>query len=504
MPNTPQLACRLLHVEDSPHDAELLLAELQRARPGCSVQRVETEEAYCAALDGALPDAILCDYNMPRFSAERALALLRERGLELPFIIISHHIGETAAVVAMQNGASDYLPKGDLRRLGKAIDVAVDRVRARVERARALEALKRSEALTRSVLDSLGSRIAVVDGSGTIVAVNKAWAEEYKSPCGKALPPGGNYLEKLESRAAAGDAYAAEGLEALRSVMRRERSMASVDYQFMGEQGNRWYLARVTPQDGSEDGVVVSHQDITDRMMAHLALDKANRRLQAVSKRVLCVQEDERRAISRELHDDFGQSLTALKIALHRIARDAAAPYREPLSECLAVADATLEKIRELAQQIRPPQLDQLGLSEALESLAERQRIATGLDIRCEFTVANDRRYPAEIETACYRIAQEAINNASRHGNASAITIALEGDGSILRVAIHDDGSGFDVESTRQGAIKTGTLGLIGMEERAALAGGRLKMRSVRGAGTTVTATFPVDPASRRAEAKAA
>jgi len=494
LPDTRPTSWRLLHVEDSSDDAELVAFALRGCGLARAIERVDNEADYVAALDAELPDAIICDYNLPHFSAERALAILNERGLDIPFLIVSHHLGESAAVLAMQHGASDYLPKHDLGRLAKAIGAAIERTSERAERAQAQEALRRSEALTRSILDSLQARIAVLDGRGVILAVNRSWAEfTGRTPAGVgAIHTGENYIEVLQGVADRGIEFGAMGIRAIRSVMAREQTLVSLDYHFTDGESTRWYLARVTPLEGSSDGVVVTHQDITDRMMAHVALDNAHRRLQALSKRVLSVQEEERRALSRELHDDFGQSLTALKIGLHRLGKDSPAAQQERIAECLQVADTTLEKIRALALDLRPPQLDQLGLPEALESLAQRQKIATGIEIHCNFRALAGSRAPAQLEAACYRIAQEAINNASRHGNAKRIDIGLEVEENLLRIAIHDDGVGFDQEATRQAALKAGSLGLIGMEERAQLAGGRLKLRSVLGGGTTVSAIFPL------------
>jgi DNA-binding NtrC family response regulator len=121
---------RILHVEDSPDDAELVAFALRGALFKAHLTRVDTEPEFIAQLDEATPDVVLCDYDLPRFSAGRALQILHERSLEVPFILISHHIGENAAVVAMQQGASGYLRKSDLSRLPKAIDAALDRSRA--------------------------------------------------------------------------------------------------------------------------------------------------------------------------------------------------------------------------------------------------------------------------------------------------------------------------------------------------------------------------------------
>ena len=236
---------------------------------------------------------------------------------------------------------------------------------------------------------------------------------------------------------------------------------------------------------------MISHRDVTTQMLSHVALEDVNQRLQALSKRMLVVQEEERRAISRELHDDIGQTLGALKIGLHRLASAATAEQPQLLGECLGAADQALEKLRLLAMELRPPQLDQLGLAEALEWLAHRQSAASGLRVTCK-VAGLDARPPPEVESACYRIAQEALNNATRHARAKRVLIGVEVHGSLLNLVVHDDGIGFDEDGARLRVIRSGSMGLIGMEERAQLAGGRLKLRSAPGAGTTVSAVFPL------------
>ena len=487
-------AYRILHVEDSPDDAELVARALVRGGVDASIDRIDTEPEYLEALLRGPPDVILCDYDMPRFSAERALAIVQERGLDVPIIVVSNHIGQNAAVVAMQHGASDYLSKRDLGRLPKAIEAAVDRAQARRERAQAERALRESEAMMRGILESLDSRIAVLDRTGRILAVNGAWERFDSTRVGAGYPAcrvGDNYLELLDAAGKAGLPFAGPGAAAARAVIARERAFASVDYKLDAPGGTRWFVARVTTLEGSEGGVVIAHQDITDKMMAHVALENAHRQLQSLSKRVLSIQEEERRAISRELHDDAGQSLAALKIGLHRLSQSPTLAA-ELAAECISTVDQVIEKLRSLAQELRPPQLDQLGLPDALRWLVERQQRATGVDFSCEFVGVGDRRHPPALEAACYRIAQEAINNATRHGRPRKVAVTVEGDGKLLKLAVRDDGTGFDEAVARSRAAKGGSLGLISMEERAELAGGRLKVRTVPGAGTTITACFPI------------
>jgi two-component system, NarL family, sensor histidine kinase UhpB len=485
---------RLLHVEDSTHDADLLRHALEGAPFAFTLHRVETEAQYLAELDAAPPDAILCDYNLPGFSAERALEIIRTRDPDLPFIIISHHVDETAAVIAMQNGASDYLSKRRLRRLPKAIESAVDRGNARREKARAQEALRESEAIRRGILNSLSSRIALLDGEGTIVIVNKAWDEFENERASMRLGHavgGTNYLQALQEAHDCGDAFAGPLAEGVRAVIAREKSEFSMEYEIATASGTSWHIARVMPLEGSGESTVISHRDVTDRMLSHVAMEDANQRLQTISKRMLALQEEERRAISRELHDDIGQTLGALKIGLHRLTTASAAEQPELISECLRAAAEALEKLRLLATELRPPQLDQLGLEEALEWLAHRQSAASGVIVTCKFA-GLEARPPSAIESACYRIAQEALNNATRHAEAKRVTISAESDGSLLKLVVHDDGIGFDAAAARRRVIRSGSMGLIGMEERAHLAGGQLKLRSAPGGGTTVSATFPL------------
>jgi signal transduction histidine kinase len=352
--------------------------------------------------------------------------------------------------------------------------------------------------MMRGILESLDSRIAVLDARGTIVNVNAAW-ERYDATRAAAGYPvarvGDNYIESLEAAGRQGLSYAAAGAASCRAVIAREQPFASVDYRLDAPGGSRWFIARITPLEGSDGGIVVAHQDITDKMLAHVALENAHRRLQTLSKRVLSIQEEERRAISRELHDDAGQSLAALKIGLHRLAQSPAADPKL-LADCISTAEVVIEKLRTLAQELRPPQLDQLGLADALRWLVERQGRATGIDISCAFAGSGLERHAAALEAACYRIAQEAINNATRHARPRKIDVTVEGDRKLLKLAVHDDGAGFDEDEARSRALKGGSLGLISMEERAELAGGRLKVRSVPGGGTTISALFPLESAA--------
>ena len=231
-------------------------------------------------------------------------------------------------------------------------------------------------------------------------------------------------------------------------------------------------------------------RDITQRKLAQGALEDANKRLRVLSEKVLAVQEEERRDISRELHDDVGQSLLALRMGLQRLEGHVGLPHGDLLRDCIVVSDKIQEKLRDLSMRLLPPQLEQLGLQDALTWLVSQQRSLTGLAIACRFGTAE--RFATGVESVCYRICQEALNNATRHARAGQIDVELDADAESMILTIRDDGRGFDEHAQRMHAVRNGSMGLIGMEERARLAGGRLQLRTAPGKGTSILAFFPL------------
>jgi PAS domain S-box-containing protein len=248
-------------------------------------------------------------------------------------------------------------------------------------------------------------------------------------------------------------------------------------------------------------GILGVVEDVTAWKRAQNELEAANQRLRTLSERVLGVQEEERRRISRELHDEIGQSLVALGIGLHRLGPHVDASHRNLVLECLNVADAVREKVREISVNLHPPHLDQLGLQDALRWLVSRQAEMTGVRIKCRFSGVEKLRIAPAVEAACYRICQEALTNATRHSHAARIVVELAVRRGELFVKIMDDGVGFDQAAQRQALLTSGSMGLVSMEERARLAGGRLELRTAPAAGTSVCALFPLD--ARAAESAA-
>ena len=201
-------------------------------------------------------------------------------------------------------------------------------------------------------------------------------------------------------------------------------------------------------------------------------------------------QEEERRRIARELHDEMGQTLTALKIGLQEMQHESV-PDRARLQESTGLIDHLMEQVRALLTDLRPAPLETLGLPAALRWYLSRQGERTGLEIQFHVDTLPGR-LPGEIEIGCFRIVQEALTNIIRHAQAHHVTIDLRQEETALHLWIKDDGVGFDVDAARDRSVANGNWGIVGMQERAHLAGGNLSIESTAQHGTRVRAWFPL------------
>lgn len=232
-----------------------------------------------------------------------------------------------------------------------------------------------------------------------------------------------------------------------------------------------------------KDGQVVSvlgiGRDIRDRKRAEEALRRLNQTL-----------EDEAKRIAHAIHDEAGQLLASVHIALDVVARELPVRASEKLERVKGLLTMVEEQLRRLSHELRPIILDNLGLRPALEFLAQGVSRRTGLGITVEG--GTDGRLPSSVETALYRIVQEALNNATKHAQATSVVVTLQRDGQRIRCTTTDDGVGFDLTSVLARERKQG-LGLIGMRERIASVGGRLQIDSAPGRGTKIEVEIPLE-----------
>jgi signal transduction histidine kinase len=233
------------------------------------------------------------------------------------------------------------------------------------------------------------------------------------------------------------------------------------------------------------------------RLNRYRSLLAEREKLQNLSRQVMQIQERERRAVAVELHDEIGQGLTGLKHIIRQSREQIAEEQtKSKLDDALAVIGDLIGRVRNLSLRLRPSMLDDFGLFPALVWLADQFSEKTGLVIEHTFSEMDERRFAPEVETAIFRIAQEALTNVSRHADARHVIISINQDLEQLRFQLEDDGCGFDLaEIARQRYISTG---LSGMQERAHMAGGVLQIISNHEAGgTKIIAEFVLSEAKK-------
>ncbi len=276
-------------------------------------------------------------------------------------------------------------------------------------------------------------------------------------------------------------------------VMRRREQLHdgtgpdSIEFRVLWPDGSvHWIFGRATivrDPAGRPLRAYGTNADVTERKHAEEELGLRAQEMEALSRKLIEAQEAERRAVARELHDDFGQVLFALKLNLQRLEGDG--------SESIELVDGAIARMRDLAQALRPALLDELGLEEALRWHVEHEAKRAGLEFRLAIAPLA-RRPPAAVEMTCFRVVQEALTNVVRHAQAHLVELELSKADGTLQLVVRDDGRGFDVPAARKRAIEAGSQGLLSMQERVTLAGGDLEIDSAPGRGTRVRAHLPL------------
>lgn len=365
------------------------------------------------------------------------------------------------------------------RMLGCHVDVT--------DRRNALEKLRESESHLRTVLDGLGPSMLVglLSPDGVLLEANepalRAANLTRDDVIGKPVWETAWFSRSSEAQQrladAVGRARTGETVRYDEEVRGTGDETIVIDlsiHPLLDDQGRVRYL-------------VPSAAEITGRKRAETALREAMESAQALSRRLVEVREEERRQLARELHDEIGQALTAMKINLQTLERYPGAANVSRFDESVALVDRALEQVRSLSLELRPPMLDDLGVAAALRWMADQQARLTGLRVNFVTDISTSR-FDAAVETSCFRVAQEAVNNAVKHSGAETIDIDLLVAGGMLHLVVRDDGRGFDVDDARRRATEGAGLGLLSMQERALLAGGGIEWESSPGTGTKLHA----------------
>ena len=350
------------------------------------------------------------------------------------------------------------------------------------ERKRAENALRESEERYRELFENARDAIYVHDLDGTYTSVNRA-AEELSGYTREEIL--GRHFTQF---------VAPEYLDQVRDcLLSKLVTEGETTYQVdvIAKDGRR-VPVEVSSRAIYENGVIVGVQgtarDITERKQTQDTLRMFSRQL-------IEAQEDERRRIARDLHDQIGQALTAVKMNLYTVQRFSNAPEAvHCLKDNIDAVDEALRLVRDLSVDLRPPLLDDLGLATALCWYVDRYEKRVGVTTEVLIDLPNENeRFSRDLETACFRIAQEALTNVARHARATHVLLQLTRTATKLEMIVRDDGVGFDPAALRKRARRVATLGLLGMQERANAAGGALEIHSKVTRGTEVRFSVPVD-----------
>lgn len=347
-----------------------------------------------------------------------------------------------------------------------------------------------ADARLRTIIDSEPDCVKLVDPQGRLLEMN---------PAGLAMIEAAS-IETVRGQPVI-DLVAPEHRAAYSALLARviAGDSGTLEFEIIGMKGGRrWLATHAVPlrdASGAVQALLGITRDITETRRSEEQLRASRAALRSLATREQDIRENERTRIAREIHDSLGQALTALKLQLS--AAQEAASRDSPalgarLHETASMVDDLVKSVRRIASDLRPPILDQLGLPAAVEWLAQDFSRRTG--IRCRPAIRpTDGAIGDELATALFRIVQEALTNVLRHAGATRVDIELGMKSGCVALEINDDGSGI----TEAGTMGPGSLGILGMRERAAALGGVLEVAPRAGGGTRVAAWFPPPVAAR-------
>ncbi len=369
-------------------------------------------------------------------------------------------------------------------------------VRDITDRRIAEESLLKSNEQYRSLVENMEDIVLVIDPNHKILFVNQSLLILNSNKTSAVL--GHNISTHLTEK---GTPVIAETIDRIVKSLHGEK----IDVEITFSTFSSWFELSFVPQfDASNSlySILCIGRDITEKIMYEQGLVQHVEKLQTqqhqlrkLSKEMLNIQEDERKYISMELHDEIGQSMTAINMTLQSIRTGELddKKIKMRIADCQKLVEETSRKIHQFSLELRPPELDDLGLIPAIKSHSRKFTARTGLTV----TIESDNgveNLGAEIKTAFYRVFQEGINNIAKHANASSINVSIHKQNGKFLCYIEDDGDGFD---SNQIFANTAGLGLIGMSERIKSIGGHFDIQSNSGKGTRLCVELPKNRVER-------
>lgn len=469
---------RILILEDVSTDAELMADELRESGLAFTPLHVADRPGYVRALAEFSPDLILSDYAMPSFDGLSALRIARETAGDIPFLFVSGAVGEERAIELLREGATDYVLKDRLSRLGPAVSRALKEVAERRERQRCEIALQESESSYRTIFENTGTATLLIEDYETILLANRQF--ELLSGFSRAEVEGRKLWKEFVHR---------DDLPRARDRRRAPRPepgapAASWELRVIDRRGRVLdVLARIAAIPRTRR-VVVSLLDITHLKEAEQEIRATNERLRSLTSELVMMEDRERRRIAVELHDQIAQTLALAKLETDALSSRAAGSALEP--SCGRIGDLLHESIRQtrsLMREISPSVLYELGLAEAILWLADQFQAKHGLEVAVTNGLG-DGKIDQDLQVLLFRAVRELLMNVVKHAGTGRAEVSLQRSGESLSLTVRDEGAGIGAAGAESEA--GGGFGLLSIRERVLHLGGRFEIESEEDRGTVV------------------
>lgn len=485
---------RVLMVEASPDDALRTLAKLEQSGYEVEHLRVDNAAGIQAALDKNRWqtcgwDTVLCSFDAAGFCGLEALRLIQDAGVALPFLFMSHDASEESIVSAMQAGADDYIFKDNLNRLAPAIEHHLRETRVRQAHSEAQRALQEHQARLHAFISNLpgmsyqlvlGARGEmsfpyISEGSLALLGLDPQELEQNPGLFLHMLHPDdmGSYLQSMRTSAGSLSFWNWEG-----------RIMIPPSSEI------KWINLRCSPRmlgngDVHWEGIM---SNITQSRVAEMELKASREQLRELSSHIQDVREQERLSIAREIHDDMGGTLAAIKLDVAWVSQRLEM-HPDLLAKTRSIetlVERCINSANNISRALRPSALDSFGIIAAIEMEAVEFENRTGIRCTINHTGESVELNP-DISIALFRIFQETLTNIMKHAHASQVKVDICNRSNGVDMIVSDNGHGMH-ETDRQ---KPRSFGLRGMQERIAHFNGHMHISSIPGQGTTVAVHIP-------------
>jgi two-component system sensor histidine kinase UhpB len=472
---------KILYLEDSQQDAEIVGRILKKAGLIFEFKLVDSQEEYNNALQDYAPDIVLADHSLFQFNSAEALRIFREKEMKIPFILVTGTVSEEFAVNILKQGADDYLLKNNLVRLPSAIINSLEKYRLEKERQEYFDHVIANEALMKEAerLALFGSWEANVltgeikwsDGMYHILGYQPGQIKPGHDIILYRLHPDdrASYQDAIYSYLVNHDLYTSD----LR-IIGPDQKQKFVSSKIVVFRNHQRQLTRF----------LGFFQDVTQKIQLEKELAAhAQNQQKLITEVTMQAQEKERNQIGRELHDNINQVLATVKMFLD-VGLHSAEKREELLPRSIHNINYAIEEIRKLSRALVTPSLGDMGLTEALNELAEEVSVSGNLKIEVSVQL-NDQEMGKNLELTLYRIAQEQLNNICKYAKATRVLINLVANAKGITFSITDDGQGFDP------SVKARGIGLKNMNNRVAFYSGQMNIISTPGEGCTLAIVIP-------------